>query len=655
MKDPALQSLLRGLAQRPFPGSCVVTTREPIRDLAPFHGKTVAEWGLDHLSDEAGAALLRQACAKGTEAELCSASQEVKGHALTLQLMGGYVALAHEGDIRRRDRFGFQRADEQVQGGHAFRVIEAYERWLPLSAESGERELAVLRLLGLFDRPADGGCLAALRREPAIPGLTEPLINLTDADWNTTLKRLESLGLVTLTSDQSQIANPQSAIVDSHPLIREYFAKQLQAQQPDAWRAAHRRLYEHLTETTEHQPATLDALQPLYQAVVHGCQAGSHAEALNDVYDERILRGKCYSMKKLGAVGADLGAVACFFEQPWCRLSPSLSRADQAWLLSEAAFRLRALGRLSEAVEPMRASLRMAVAQEGWKEAGTRASNLSELELTLGEVDRAVEDGQQAVTSAERSGDWQESVRGLPAYGDALHQAGRWEEAGERFSQAEAMQAKMQSGHPRLYSFRGFRYCDLLLSKAERSTWRVVLRGGISTDSHTAPEGHATTCATVAERAAETLRIALRKNWPLAVALDYLMMGRAALYRATLSRTNTEQPTPDAKSAPRHLDTAIDGLRKSSQLDDLPRGLLTRALLRHVEGDDEGAARDLDDAWDIAARGPMRLYMADVQLTRARLFRDKAALAEARKLIEECGYHRRDEELSDAEQAAEEW
>jgi hypothetical protein len=53
----------------------------------------------------------------------------------------------------------------------------------------------------------------------------------------------------------------------------------------------------------------------------------------------------------------------------------------------------------------------------------------------------------------------------------------------------------------------------------------------------------------------------------------------------------------------------------------------------------------------------MRLFQADIQLTRARLFfrTDPAAarahLAQARKLIQQCGYHRRDEELADAQQA----
>jgi hypothetical protein len=47
--------------------------------------------------------------------------------------------------------------------------------------------------------------------------------------------------------------------------------------------------------------------------------------------------------------------------------------------------------------------------------------------------------------------------------------------------------------------------------------------------------------------------------------------------------------------------------------------------------------------------------MADVLLHRGRLFGDNVALAQARELIDECGYHRRDGELADAEEAAKGW
>jgi hypothetical protein len=63
----------------------------------------------------------------------------------------------------------------------------------------------------------------------------------------------------------------------------------------------------------------------------------------------------------------------------------------------------------------------------------------------------------------------------------------------------------------------------------------------------------------------------------------------------------------------------------------------------------------------------MLLFKVDVHLYRARLFGPRKAetkypwespqadLAEARRLIEKCGYHRRDEELADAEEAAKTW
>ena len=112
-----------------------------------------------------------------------------------------------------------------------------------------------------------------------------------------------------------------------------------------------------------------------------------------------------------------------------------------------------------------------------------------------------------------------------------------------------------------------------------------------------------------------------------------------------------------------HL-TGVDGLRRAGQQWFLPNGLLTRAWLRCVEGDNDGAQEDLDEAWEIAERGPMRLHMADIHLYRARLFHDVKPypwasphedLAAARKLIEQCGYLRRKEELEDAEAAAKNW
>ncbi len=227
--------------------------------------------------------------------------------------------------------------------------------------------------------------------------------------------------------------------------------------------------------STEHQPDTFAGLQPLYQAVAHGCLAARHQEACDKVYFDRILRGTgpggSYSTKKLGAIGADLGAVAAFFDVPWSRLSQNLSAPAQSWLLNAAAFRLRALGRLTEAVEPMRVALKMYEESEDWKNAAISASNLSELEVTLGRLGEAVKYGRRAITFADRSGDASQKMGKRTTAADALHQAGERAEAGALFAEAEIMQQQRQPEFQLLYSVQGFRYADLLLAPAERAAW----------------------------------------------------------------------------------------------------------------------------------------------------------------------------------------
>ena len=67
----------------------------------------------------------------------------------------------------------------------------------------------------------------------------------------------------------------------------------------------------------------------------------------------------------------------------------------------------------------------------------------------------------------------------------------------------------------------------------------------------------------------------------------------------------------------------------------------------------EGAL--LDAAWQIAESDYTKLFLADIHLHRARLFRDKEELERAHALIEHCGYWRRKQELEDAEEAAKFW
>ena len=497
-----------------------------------------------------------------------------------------------------------------------------------------------------------------------------------------------------------------------------------------AWQTAHRRLYEHLCATTKDKPhATLEDLQPLYQAIAHGCHAGLQQEARHEVYAARILRGKeYYSAKKLGAFGSELGAVACFFETPWSRVSPALTKGDQAWLLNEAATRLRALGRLTEALEPMRAGLEMYLKQEHWEFGSRLAGNLSELELTLGDVAGAVRDAELSMTYADRSGDAFLRMAFRTTLADVLHQAGSGlgfpsgsafgSRSLELFREAEQMQAESQPEHPLLYSLWGFRYCDLLMVETERTAWQATLdcsrllplwasqpaanavgamtklrlaaeptgdealsqsdASGLATESGSGLQQSKTLHAVI-QRATQALKISARNNWLLDIALDHLTLGRAAMHAAILNSADISILKLQLEAARSEIDQAVSGLRRSGQQHELPRGLLTRAWLLSLCGLHSGpdsAQSDLDEAWEIAERGPMPLFLADILLYRVRLFGRllkedgesrghgdgqtqtaypwgsvEADLAEARRLIVKHGYGRRLPELQDAEAA----
>jgi hypothetical protein len=630
LRDPALATLLRNLA-RGSRGLCLISTRESLPDLAGF--SAVETRDLDAIGPAAGRALLRAARVVGSDRELEELAERYGPLALTIALLGIYLRETDSG----RGAAGAARLDG-YPGAPLDRVLAGFEQRL-----AGQPEAEALALLGFFERPADAGCLGALRAEPAIPGLTDSLAALDEAGWLRALHKLEKLRLVRVHG-----LDGDRPVVDAHPLLREHFARRLAEARPDAWREGHRRLYEHLKAQAPHRPETLAGLQPLYQGVAHGCLAGLYQEALDKVYIDRILRyagdGGFYSLNKLGAFGADLGAVAGFFAETWTRPQPALAAAAQSWLFNQAAVCLRALGRLDEARAPMRAGLEMAVEADDWTEAAIRANNLSELELSLGEIEAAGRDAGLCVDYADRSGDAFQRIVNRATLADGLHQQGRRAAALERFREAEAREAERFPDTPLLDSLPDFRYCDLLLAEAERAAWRVFLgsTGVPPVDAHARE-----VCAVVTARAAQTL------DWCgnrfsnaslLTLAHDHLTLARVALYRVVLEAASPE-------SARRELRAAVDGLRAYGDMTYLPAGLLTRAWLRKLDNDEAGALADLDEVKEIAERGGMKLYLADMHLHRARLFRDRAALAEARRLIEACGYSRRREELEDAERA----
>ena len=282
----------------------MITTRTPVADIVDYERTSALRRDLEQLTSDAGAKLLRALGVKGDEAELCSASDEFNGHCLALTLLGSYLTDAFNGDIRFRKEVSARLVHDVRQGAHARKVMESYQSWF------GEGpELSVLRMLGLFDRPADEKALGAPLKSPAIHGLTESLTDLSPTELRTVFARLRRAKL--LSGEDPH--NPGH--LDTHPLVREYFGEQLRSQRTEAWKECNRRLFNYYRALAPELPESFRDMEPLFLAVICGCNAGLFHEALNEVYIPRIQRGDAFfAAKVLGARGALLAVLIHFFE-----------------------------------------------------------------------------------------------------------------------------------------------------------------------------------------------------------------------------------------------------------------------------------------------------------------------------------------------------
>ncbi|HYY26604.1 MAG TPA: hypothetical protein VE860_01600 [Chthoniobacterales bacterium] len=181
-------------------------------------------------------------------------------------------------------------------------------------------------------------------KAPAIRGLTESLTDLSLTDLRTVLARLRRAKL--LSGEDPH--NPGH--LDTHPLVREYFGEQLRSERAEAWKECNRRLFNYYRGLAPELPDSFRDMEPLFLAVICGCNAGLFREALHEVYIPRIQRGNAsFAANVLGARGPLLSTLVHFFEQGrWgtlvknCSEGQDLTAEDQLFILMQSGLYLTA-------------------------------------------------------------------------------------------------------------------------------------------------------------------------------------------------------------------------------------------------------------------------------------------------------------------------
>jgi tetratricopeptide (TPR) repeat protein len=659
--DESLRALLGDLAEPGWDGMCLITTRVPLTDLDRFSDTgAVVRLDLENLAIDDGAYLLQELIGRKTpRRELREAVEGVDGHALAVTLLGNYIRDVHDGDLNGRFDIGDLTVSAR-EGGHARRIMASYTDWLEHHSQAAQ--LAILRLIGLFDRPAPPEAMGALLADAAMAPYTGHLQVIGDGSWDAAVGALRKMGLL----NKPILEWPGT--IDAHPLVREHFREVVRSSDPHIWMQGNRTLFGFYQDQAPKRPSTSAEMSQMYAAVTHGCASELYQEVFDQVLLPRVWRDRRtnFSTRRLGMTGSDLVALSnYFFPRRWDEIRRiSLAPRARVLILTNAGVRLRQLGRLVDARECFGAvagEIKTEVADpEELEDASYAAAQNCELLVIAGKLQKDPDKPDDTTASAEYSAQRaiEYSSRGLEPYfsmhahstlGEVYFMLGETQRAGELFEQARSIDQDRRPKPPFLYSQGLFRYGYYLIE-----THRA---GDLLSDADATP--------------------AWGKNGEdsslLSEAIRILILGAA--HRALIEADPQDRAATLRATAENLLDQAINAFKYAGYSDYTARGLLERAHFYRVRGGAEyyrKALRDLDDATIETDRGQMDILYADVLLQRAACYlsywrtmtdpeRDeitdqvRATLNEAARKVKALDYGRRRSMLTGLQESAREF
>jgi len=494
------------------------------------------------------------------------------GYALTLGLLGGYLAEQHGGDVARIGEIPPPTADEPHYE-RVHRVLRRYDDHLT------EAERAFLTLFSAFRTPV---------HESAFEKVFRDFVGAhRDAPLHALVQRLVSYRILR--------HDLRARTYTAHPLIRSHYFARLTASSREETQDAHARIKEYYLELAGDTPRfpTLDDLAPLIEVVHHTCRAGAYDEAWR-VYLERIIqRDRKVLIHQLGAYETTLALTLEFFPGGDTSQEPQVSDPrDKSFILNRVGFCLMNLGRLGEAAPFYERGNAMNAELEDWHQASLTYQNLAQLHAYLGVLTESADAAREALELARRAENKQDEMLSLAYQAWAAHLRGDLETAGMAFQQAEALEREIDPDVRYLYSPRGIKHADHLRRAGDADYARRVTEAN--------------------------LEICERNRWPDDLSLSHRVLG------------DLDADAGDHESARAHYDQALKIARSITRRDVLIEALLARGrwaaryqdltgfqrmqFIRNLSG---LAFSDLNEALGYAVDGGYRIYEADVRVALA--------------------------------------
>jgi tetratricopeptide (TPR) repeat protein len=453
---------------------CLITSRAPVLDLMDY--TTYIHRDVTRLSAADGRALLRRVGVKGPDAALDQVVADWDGHALTLSLLGGYLAEQHEGDVAHIGEIPAPTADEP-RYERVHRVLRRYDDHLT------EAERAFLTLFSAFRTPVKETAFDKVFRAKveveakaeilSTSTLTSTLNTLDDAAFEAMVRRLVAYRILRY--------DPREGHYTAHPLIRSHYAERLKEADKAQVQAAHQRIKDYYLDLAGDTPEspTLDDLAPLIEAVHHGCRAGAYDEADRICWERIDQRERFVLMHQLSAYETELALMLEFFPSGDTSQEPPVSDPkDKSWIVSVVGFCLMNLGRLGEAAPFYERGIVLHLDMEDWPNASLGYMNLAELHAHLGALDASAEAAREALALARRAESKIDQTKSLFWQAQVAHLRSDLDSACVAFQQAEILNQEIFS-HRYLHSLMGIGHADHLRRTGEGAYARRITEANL--------------------------------------------------------------------------------------------------------------------------------------------------------------------------------
>ncbi|MFC2145882.1 DUF4062 domain-containing protein [Acidobacteriota bacterium] len=338
LEDHRLKNLLRSIANSLGRTRALITSRFKLTDLEQWENAGYRGSHLDVLDEQAAVEVLRAWKVRGDEKQLRALVESVGRHALSVSVLGSYLAHYCNGDPKGAEEFNLEEVSvDEPQAAKLGRILAGYAKSLP----NEERDLLIR--LSVFPRGVTLDILEYL--VDAGGEIAGALVGIQQAKLIRLAERLHKQGLVYTYKKQNLLT------YTAHPFLREYFRNLLGVPPEKIHEAVRSKLAIGLDTkpgTKPREPGMLDR----YEALIEHSILAGHVKEAFELFKNAMGGdpGSLHLYHTLGDYGRIIRVLSMFsaYGEPQ-HFAPQLSLRGRSRLINDWGLAADALGDLSTA------------------------------------------------------------------------------------------------------------------------------------------------------------------------------------------------------------------------------------------------------------------------------------------------------------------